>query len=62
MALVYDRHEEATKPLHDHLRNNKMFFEQFLRTVNFVREISKDGLDVYTEAYKNGKFRNHGRY
>lgn len=39
MALVYDRHEEEMKPLHNHLRENKMSFEQFLRTVNFVRDM-----------------------
>lgn len=36
-GLVYDRHEEEMKPLHDHLKQNKMSFEQFIRTVNFVR-------------------------
>lgn len=40
MALVYDKHIEEMKSLHDHLTANKMNFEQFLRTVNFVRDIS----------------------
>ena len=62
MALVYDRHMEQMKPLHAHLTENKMSFEQFLRTVNFVRDMEQDDLNAYIEAYKNGEFDNHGWY
>jgi len=62
MALVYDRHVEEMKPLHDHLTQNKMSFEQFLRTVNFVRDMSQEQLNKYIEAYQNGEFKNHGWY
>lgn len=62
MALVYDKHIEEMKPLHDHLTANKMNFEQFLRTVNFVRDMSQEDLNKYIEAYKNGEFDNHGWY
>ena len=50
------------KPLHDHLVVNKMNFEQFLRTVNFVRDMSQEDLNKYIDAYKNGEFDNHGWY
>ncbi len=50
------------KPLHEHLTANKMNFEQFLRTVNFVRDMSQEDLNKYIEAYKNGEFDNHGWY
>ena len=36
MALVYDRYEEEMRPLHEFLQVNKMTFEQFIRSVNFV--------------------------
>lgn len=62
MALVYDRHIEEMKPLHDHLAQNKMSFEQFLRTVNFVRDMSQEQLNKYIEAYQNGEFNKHGWY
>ena len=62
MALVYDRHEDEMKPLHEHLRKNKMNFEQFLRTVNFVRDMKQGDLNKYIEAYQNGEFNNHGWY
>lgn len=62
MALVYDKHEEEMKLLHDHLTVNKMNFEQFLRTVNFVRDMKQEELNKYIEAYKNGEFDNHGWY
>lgn len=62
MALVYDRHAEEMKPLHDYLTQNKMSFEQFLRTVNFVRDMSQEQLNKYIEAYQNGEFNNHGWY
>lgn len=61
-GLVYDRHEEEMKPLHDHLKQNKMSFEQFIRTVNFVRNMSQEELNAYIEGYKNGEFSNHGWY
>ena len=61
MAFVYDKEEEM-KPLHNHLTANKMNFEQFLRTVNFVRDMSQEDLNKYIEAYKNGEFDNHGWY
>ena len=41
---------------------NKMNFEQFLRTVNFVRDMSQEDLNKYIDAYKNGEFDNHGWY
>lgn len=50
------------QPLHDHLTANKMSFEQFLRTVNFVRDMSQEQLNKYIEAYQNGEFSNHGWY
>ena len=56
MSLVYDKHEEEMEPLHDHLVANKMNFEQFLRTVNFVRDMSQEDLNKYIDAYKNGEF------
>lgn len=62
MALVYDKHEEEMKPLHDHLTKNKMSFEQFLRTVNFVREMTQEQLNAYIEGYQNGEFSKHGWY
>ncbi|MCI6676092.1 MAG: hypothetical protein MSG78_04170 [Clostridiales bacterium] len=62
MSLVYDKHKEEMKPLHDHLVANKMNFEQFLRTVNFVRDMSQEDLNKYIDAYKNGEFDNHGWY
>lgn len=61
-GLVYDRHEEEMKPLHDHLKQNKMSFDQFIRTVNFVRDMSQEELNAYIEGYKNGEFSNHGGY
>ena len=39
-----------------------MNFTQFLRTVNFVRDMTQDQLNDYIEAYKNGEFDNHGWY
>ncbi len=62
MALVYDRHVGEMQLLHDHLTQNKMSFEQFLRTVNFVRDMSQEQLNKYIEAYQNGEFKNHGWY
>ena len=37
MPLVYDRHEEEMKPLHDHLVANKMNFEQFSQNCQFCK-------------------------
>ena len=54
MAVVFDKHEEEMKPLHDFLKENKMNFSQFLRSVNFIRDMSKDQLNIYIEVYKNG--------
>jgi hypothetical protein len=62
MGLVYDRHEEEMKPLHEHLTKNKMSFKQFLRTVNFARDMTQEQLNAYIEGYKNGKFSRHGWY
>lgn len=62
MSLVFDKHEIEMKPLHDLLRENKMDFTQFLRTVNFVRDMTQEQLNDYIEAYKNGEFDNHGWY
>ena len=62
MPVVYDKHAEDMKPLHDHLTENKMSFEQFLRTVNFARDMTQEQLNVYIEAYQNGEFSGHGWY
>lgn len=62
MALVYDRHKEEMEPLHNHLKENKMSFEQFLRTVNFVRDMTQEQLNAYIDAYQSGEFRKHGWY
>ena len=56
MSLVFDKHEIEMKPLHDLLRENKMDFTQFLRTVNFVRDMTQEQLNNYIEAYKNGEY------
>ena len=47
MSLVFDKHEIEMKPLHDLLRENKMDFTQFLRTVNFVRDMTQEQLNDY---------------
>ena len=52
MSLVFDKHEIEMKPLHDLLRENKMNFTQFLRTVDFVRDMTQEQLNDYIEAYK----------
>ena len=52
MGLVFDKHEEEMKPLHDLLRENKMNFTQFLRTVNFVRDMKQEQLNDYIEAFE----------
>ena len=62
MGLVYDRHEEEMKPLHDFLTENKMDFTQFIRSVNFIKDMSQEQLNSYIEGYKNGAFNNHGWY
>ena len=62
MGLVYDKHEDEMKPLHEFLQENKMNFEQFLRTINFSKDITQEQLNAYIDAYKNGEFRNHGWY
>ena len=62
MAVVFDKHEEEMKPLHDFLKENKMNFSQFLRSVNFIRDMTQEQLNDYIEAYKNGEFDNHGWY
>lgn len=62
MGLVYDRHEEEMKPLHNFLMENKMNFTQFIRSVNFIRGMTQEQLNSYIEAYKNGEFNNHGWY
>ena len=46
----------------DFLKENKMNFSQFLRSVNFIRDMSKEQLNDCIEAYKNGEFDNHGWY
>lgn len=53
---------EEMKPLHDYLNENKMSFEQFIRTVNFVRDMTQEELNTYIEGYKNGEFSDHGWY
>lgn len=62
MGLVYDRHEEEMKPLHDFLTENKMDFTQFIRSVNFIKDMSQEQLNSYIEGYKNGEFNNHSWY
>ena len=62
MTVVFDKHEEEMKPLHIHLTENKMNFAQFLRTVNFVRDMTQEALNAYIEAYENGEFNEHGWY
>lgn len=56
MSLVFDKHEIEMKPLHDFLRENKMNFTQFLRTVDFVKDMTQEQLNDYIDAYKDGKF------
>ncbi len=56
MSLVFDKHEIEMKPLHDFLRENKMNFTQFLRTVNFVKDMTQEQLIDYIDAYKDGEF------
>lgn len=56
MSLVFDKHEIVMKPLHDFLRENKMNFTQFLRTVNFVKDMTQEQLIDYIDAYKDGEF------
>lgn len=62
MGLVYDRHEEEMKSLHDFLAENKMDFTQFIRSVHFIKDMSQEQLNSYIEGYKNGEFNNHGWY
>lgn len=62
MPIVYDRHKEEIEPLKNHLIQNKMNFSQFIRTVNFVREMSQEQLNTYIEAYKNGELNDCGWY
>lgn len=50
MGLVYDRHEEEMKPLHDFLTENKMDFTQFIRSVNFIKDMSQEQLNSYIEG------------
>lgn len=57
-----NRHKIEMKPLQDLLRENKMNFAQFLRTVNFVRDTTQEQLNDYIEAYKNGEFDDYGWY
>lgn len=56
MSLVFDKHEIEMKPLHDFLRENKMNFTQFLRTVNFVKDMTQEQLIDYIDAYKDAEF------
>ena len=61
MALVYDRYEEEMRPLHEFLQVNKMTFEQFIRSVNFVRDMRQEDLIKWIDANeKNNEFKNHG--
>ncbi len=62
MGLVFCKHTEEMEPLHKLLRENKMNFEQFIRTVNFVRDMTQEDLNKYIEAYKSGEFNDHGWY
>lgn len=62
MGLVYDKHEEELKPLKEHLKNNKMSFAQFLKTVNFVKDMTQEELNNYINAYTNGEFAHYGWY
>lgn len=56
MSLVFDKHEIEMKPLHVLLRENKMNFTQFLRTVDFVKDMTQEQLNDYIDAYKDGEF------
>lgn len=62
MTLVYDKHAEEMKSLYEHLTTNKMSFEQFLRTFNFIQDMSQEQLNQYIEAYEDGEFKNNGWY
>jgi len=62
MPVIYDRHAEEMKPLHDFLTDNKMNFAQFIRTFNFVRNMTQEQFDAYIEAYEKGEFNDHGWY
>ena len=62
MPVVYDRHVEEMKPLRDLLTANKMNFAQFIRTVNFVRNITQEQLNAYIDAYEKGEFNDNGWY
>jgi len=62
MSVVYDRYAEKMKPLHDLLTANKMNFAQFIRTVNFVRDMTQEQLNEYIDAYTKGEFTDHGWY
>lgn len=61
-ASLSSESNKEMKPLHDFLTENKMSFEQFIRTVNFVRDMSQEQLKAYIEGYQNGEFNKHGWY
>lgn len=63
MPVVYDKYVEEMKPLHDFLRTNKMTFAQFIRSVNFVRDVSQSDLVKWIDAQEeNDEFGRHGQY
>ncbi len=42
MGLVYDKHDEEMKSLHNFLMKNKMDFTQFVRSVNFIHDMTQE--------------------
>ena len=62
MNVVFDKHEEKMKPMHDFLTKNKMTFAQFIRAINFRANLSKDEFNEFLVAYKNGEFDKLGWY
>ena len=47
MVLVYDKHIEEMKPLHEHLTANKMNFEQFLEQLICKRYVTRRSKQIY---------------
>lgn len=62
MSIVFDKHEEKMKKMHDFLTENKMTFTQFIRAINFRADLSREEFNEFLDAYKNGEFNNHGWY
>lgn len=62
MGLIYNKHESDMQPMHDFLTENKMSFEQFIRTKNFIATLSQEQLESFIDAYSAGEFASHGWY